>query len=156
MDISIGNSVKNTLIKLDKLGIRYYAYHILLILFFTIIGVLHYVLKSGDTQNIFYTLFIGLLFLCIPLNQIFRIKRYHIYEINVSDKKIHIKYQDILREKEIDIKKNEIDIELKGSGIERCYKLTIKGNHRKITQYCNEYWTNDTLKMVSKQLSTLL
>lgn len=145
----------NTFIRLEKLGIQNYAYHLLLMLFCTIIGVLYYTLKAGNTENIFYIILIGILFLSIPLNQIFRIKRYHIYEIIVSDK-VHIKYQDILSEKEVIFDLKELNIELNGSGIERCYKLTIKDNHRKITQYCNKYWTNDTLEMVNKQLSILV
>ena len=107
--------------------------------------------ESGFFENAFNLIWMGLLILLIPINQIFRIRRIHIYSIRVNGE-IVIKYQEILTDKEVKLDLSKTSISYEKTKIWDCQKLIIQSQAMKIEQYCNKYWTNEIIEETSNKL----
>jgi hypothetical protein len=107
--------------------------------------------ESGFFENAFNLIWMGLLILLIPINQIFRIRRIHIYSIRVNGE-IVIKYQEILTDKEVKLDLSKTSISYEKTKIRDCQKLIIQSQAMKIEQYRNKYWTNEIIEETSNKL----
>lgn len=146
---------KQIVIKNKKMELADYFKPIGFMILLIVLGVL---LNSSDGvffQNVFSIITIIILIVLIPLNQIFRVKKIHIYEIYAENDRIGILYQDILRDREIKLFLKESQFEKQNTNIRGCCKMKISTTTFELEQYCNKYWTNDIIEKINIKLNDL-
>ena len=142
------------LVKVGKLNAQEYLKPIG---FSFVLLILAFLLKSieyGRMQSLLSILSILFIIIMIPINQIFRIKRIHIYSI-IANENLTILYQDLLREKKIEVPIEVVYIKIVDTSIRGCKKLRISLPDKTINQYCNHIWSNKQLEKVKYQLDDL-
>lgn len=138
--------------KLKKMNLADYLKPIGFTIMLIIMGLL--LNYNGLFQNLFTIITIVAVIILIPLNQILKIKKIHIYEIHVKDE-LEILYQDILRDRKIQLSIKESEFENKNTNIRGCSKLKIRNKSFELNQYCNKYWSNEIIEKVNKSLNEL-
>jgi hypothetical protein len=142
------------IVKHNKIKIADYLKQISFIVLFVMMALLLNSREGGFFENIFTVIGFIILIILIPINQIFRIKRIHIYEMYLDgDLKIH--YQDLLRNKEIQLSIRETETQNLKTNIRGCSLLKISDNIYELNQYCNKYWTNELIEKVSQRLQQI-
>jgi hypothetical protein len=142
------------IVKVGKLNAQEY---IKPIGFTVVLVILAFLLKSmeyGRMESLFTILSILLIIVLIPVNQIFRIKRIHIYNI-VANENLTILYQDLLRDKKLEVPIEDIKVKVGDTSIRGCSKLELRLPDQTINQYCNQIWSNQQLKEVKNQIDDL-
>lgn len=146
--------IKNDLIEFNKLEVGDYIKPFGFTMVLIMMAILMNSTNNGLFQNSLTIVTIILLIILIPLNQIFRLKRIHIYKIQFGDS-LEIYYQDILREKEVKRPINEFEFENLKTNIRGCSKLKLTNESLELNQYCNKYWTNEMIEKLNSKLNEL-
>lgn len=146
--------IEKDIIRVKKMNFADYLKPIGFTTILIFMGLLLSYIGNGSFQSLFTMITIVVLIILIPLNQIFRIKRVHIYEIHVNDE-LEILYQDILRDRKIQFSIKEGEFEKQSTNIRGCGKLRIRSMSHELNQYCNEYWSNELIEEVCKRLNEL-
>ena len=143
---------ENLIVNFEKLGVQDYVKPILFTALLIVIAMLLHSDEIGIFKNAFNLIWIGLIILLIPINQIFRIRRIHIYSISINGEMV-IKYQEILKDRMVNFDLDKTSISYEKTKIRDCKKLIIQSKSMKIEQYCNKYWTNEIIDETSNKLS---
>lgn len=138
-------------ITLDKLKARDYFKQIAFIVLLVLMAFLLHSDRNGPFENVLTKIGLAIVVMVIPLNQILRVKRIHIYNITIQEG-ILIKYQDLLREREITLPLESTTFKKENTNIRGCSKLSIKSQSITLNQYCNQYWTDQIMKTVVTEL----
>lgn len=144
----------NKIIEFRKLNLGDYFKPIGFTIILIVLAVLWNSFEHGKMENFFNILFIAILIVLIPFNQIFRVKKIHISKMCIEDDLV-IHYQEILRRRTIRIPIQDTEIKNLNTRINGCRKLVISHGSFKIEQYCNDYWTNDIIEKTSTELNEL-
>ena len=146
--------IKNDLIELSKLEVGDYIKPLGFTMVLIIMAILMHANGTGLFNKSLSIITVLLLIILIPINQIFRVKRIHIYKIQFGDI-LEIYYQDLLREKEVKGPINEFEFEKLKTNIRGCSMLKLTNEPLELNQYCNKYWTNEMIEKLNIKFNEL-